>query len=160
MFPPTFPSQSVTNDSRRKIRTRENWAAKSSSVVLFKMRQASFFLELCQPHGLMSRETVQAASQSHLNLRLHIPTQTIIYMTIHHKQRPCWKFLCKTAPVSLLHSPSEHLSLCYFPLSTLGFLAPHLFSLVRQQDYARIRFYNVGYSFIIQQIFIGKLFLG
>lgn len=61
MFPPTFTSCSMTDDSGRKIRTLGNWAASSSSGIFEKIRQIYSFLELWQPytqvHGLMNRRT-------------------------------------------------------------------------------------------------------
>lgn len=160
VFSPTLTSQPVTNDSWRKIRTKETWAASSSPSVLFrKIRQLIFPLDCVSPVlsyiAWWAGNRVRAGSQSRLNLRLHIPMQTIIHTTISHKQRPAGSFFAE-----------QHLSPCYPPLlNTCRFLlppqqpgVPSTTSILPSEPTGLCRNYiqlhNVEYSFISQQIFI------
>lgn len=125
VFSPILTSQLVTNDSWRKIRTKETWAASSLPGVLFrKIRQAYFSLGLCQPcaqlDSLMSRK--QSAGWLSVPFEPEAAHSNADNNPQDHQSqaKPCWKFLRRTAPLSLLPSPSEHLSLSSSPSATWG----------------------------------------
>lgn len=132
MFPPTFTSWSMTDDSWRKIRTLGSWLPIAHQVPLRRLGKSTLFLNCSSPiprYWLDEQANwVQAARLGPI---------WPLGCTFGPKQRSPWKFISKTAPLPTAHFLLTPVTLSP-SLSNLWIPASCLPSLLSWQDFARI----------------------